>query len=148
MYIIGQDGMEDYIANIYQRLLWDEMISFKKLSLNCIVMGDLHSAHFRSRANYTQWQVQMPCILSTANLQISTVAPQDIILSPEVYMDDNMKYFEDTTQNMPTYDKVALGGTFDRLHNGHRKLLTLAACVHWDTGRWNHRVFYAGQQEG
>ena len=59
-----------------------------------------------------------------------------------------MKYFEDTTQNMPTYDKVALGGTFDRLHNGHR-LLTLAACVYTgDTGHWNHRVFYAGQQEG
>ena len=29
----------------------------------------------------------------------------------------------------PSYSKVALGGTFDRLHNGHRKLLSLAAAV-------------------
>jgi pantetheine-phosphate adenylyltransferase len=30
---------------------------------------------------------------------------------------------------MTTYNKVALGGTFDRFHDGHRKLLTKAVAV-------------------
>ena len=31
--------------------------------------------------------------------------------------------------NVPTFSRVALGGTFDQIHNGHKKLLTLAASV-------------------
>ncbi len=30
-------------------------------------------------------------------------------------------------ESPPAFSRVALGGTFDRIHNGHRKLLTLAA---------------------
>lgn len=42
-----------------------------------------------------------------------------------------ISYFDDTSglKDLPTYDHVALGGSFDHLHNGHRKLLYLAVCV-------------------
>lgn len=36
-------------------------------------------------------------------------------------------HYEDQPRDIPTYGKVALGGTFDNMHYGHCKLLTLAA---------------------
>jgi cytidyltransferase-like protein len=36
---------------------------------------------------------------------------------------------EDEKTCIPHFPRVALGGTFDRLHNGHKKLLSLAACI-------------------
>ena len=41
----------------------------------------------------------------------------------DIYFYEN----RDGDVSLPTFGNVALGGTFDRLHNGHRKLLTLAA---------------------
>jgi phosphopantetheine adenylyltransferase len=43
----------------------------------------------------------------------------------------NIFYFDSITTNIPFYNKIALGGSFDHLHNGHRKLLTYAStyCV-------------------
>jgi pantetheine-phosphate adenylyltransferase len=129
VYVVGgQEGMEDYIASIYQRL-WDEMISFDKLSLNCIVMGDFPSGDFRSRGELHSMASLDAVYTFDESLQISTVAPENIIRSPQVNISENVRYFEDTACFMPSFGKVALGGTFDRLHNGHRKLLTLAACV-------------------
>ena len=36
-------------------------------------------------------------------------------------------YYEDQPRDIPSYARVALGGTFDNMHYGHCKLLTLAA---------------------
>jgi pantetheine-phosphate adenylyltransferase len=33
-------------------------------------------------------------------------------------------------EDSPSYGSVVLGGTFDRLHDGHRRLLKVIAAVH------------------
>ncbi len=47
-------------------------------------------------------------------------------IAPSAY-DNCLFYLEDPAASIPLFHRVACGGTFDRFHNGHRKLLTLAA---------------------
>ncbi len=47
-------------------------------------------------------------------------------IATRVY-DDSLYFLEDPAALIPQFHRVVCGGTFDRFHNGHRKLLTLAA---------------------
>ena len=146
----GQGNLSEYIASIYQRL-WDEMIAFDKLGLQCVVMGDSQSQGFRSRSEMHA-EPSLDAVLTfddnvVGNInqsrealrlgQINHIRKTKAIdhLLPgssgdgkdtgkgDIYFYEN----RDGDVSLPTFGNVALGGTFDRLHNGHRKLLTLAA---------------------
>lgn len=50
---------------------------------------------------------------------------QEYLKQPSVIVLDS--HYEEQPREIPSYGKVALGGTFDNMHYGHCKLLTLSA---------------------
>lgn len=144
---VNSSEMFHYMSDVYSQL-WDEMVSQHKMHLSCAVVCDAVDSPFTSPAGlYSQ-----PCVdaLYTTNITpVRSNAINSIRLSagiedplvfeecPKPFIpseDSNASYFfVDTLSSggipyaLPTFDTIALGGTFDRLHNGHRKLLTLGA---------------------
>jgi len=132
-----ESDMMSYVSELYARL-WDEIIQNSNYSLKCVVVSDC--CNLRPMEDILQLpdlQVVYHSSDSDRGLQLyrekrlnSNLPELQVIdLKNSTMFTDSMFYLDAPGQNLPKYKKVALGGTFDRLHNGHRKLLTLAAAV-------------------
>ena len=133
--------VSSYISEVYSRL-WDEMLQYdKKLKLNCYVIGDIYEAGFLSRQQsyaISSLEAVYTSDINTAieykNARINPGGLSDLIIEDINSISESSNLFGEKIyycdaigEKYPKYKHVAVGGTFDRIHNGHRNLLTLAA---------------------
>lgn len=133
-------SLTSYISSVYSKA-WDEMIVAGKCSLECIVVGELLDCNVISLPEI----LALPDLSSVYSRRLSTFDLCDQIrkskdLESVVHEDTsraypiepkNIYYFDSDAKDspIPTFRRIAMGGSFDNLHNGHRKLLLLAAAA-------------------
>jgi cytidyltransferase-like protein len=110
---VVSDSMEGIVTR-------DEILKLENLT-RVMTFDPASSAHLNEqRRSNSLAEVEIADVNGTANDLFTEYAKQ-----PSVVVLDS--YYEEQPREMPTYGKVALGGTFDNMHYGHCKLLTLAA---------------------
>jgi cytidyltransferase-like protein len=152
----GRGGVSEYISSLYSRV-WDEMLQKGTLDLNCVVVGDMPGSGLVSRTELCShpsveavFTFEAEGAAASAATHAARLAaglpPVDVVNThrftataataslPPAAVNAPVYYLDDAFGvEVPVYRKAALGGTFDQLHNGHRKLLTLAAASCKDT---------------
>jgi len=132
------NDVNQYISELYERL-WDEMMNANNLQLKCYVMSNNYD-NFQSLNDlcklrevdilYTTNSKSLEFVNNLNKERESKQLKVSYTDTKQNSIDDNNEiYFFEQKGKMPTYNIVSLGGTFDHLHNGHRKLLTLALSV-------------------
>lgn len=140
----------EYISDTYSRV-WDEMLQNKRLAINCVVVGDVYGSDFITQAQMrsrpelnavfsfdADSKESIQRMRSESQLSEITYVHTNSVIDTQLSIPvspgkSTIYYFDADNVHIPRYRKVALGGTFDKLHNGHRKLLTLAAASSTDT---------------
>ena len=120
-----------YTSNVYSKL-WDELVYLKKMHIQCYVASSSFvpspTSFFKHASLQTLYgnKVNHSELITSLNTN-SNIIIQDMSTFYQVTPSSSRTfYLDDVKEVIPVYSKVALGGSFDQLHNGHRKLLTLA----------------------
>lgn len=133
-----------YISEIYSRC-WDELVYQNKIRIHCIVSSDESLFNFIPKMKILQSEKISKAYICHQNDIDPTLSITNLKVYPIDYFEnENVFYFDagdssnllSPSQAAPAvkiYSKLAIGGTFDQLHNGHRKLLTLASAMCNDT---------------
>jgi cytidyltransferase-like protein len=93
-------------------ITWNDLLHLRELN---VVYGELVTA-----AHDTKW------LTRTQLMPVRYVSPA---LKFQPFARFSVGYFEDADDGQAKHHVVIANGTFDHLHNGHRKLLALAASV-------------------
>ena len=139
----------DYLSKLYSKL-WDEAVQKNMLGIECFITNNLIEDDIlssESAAILDLKKVFYCSNLTMAKIETARFAKGLSSTSTVEYVNTDslhqkLKVAYDSQREIHCFDNlyshayyhrsysnVALGGTFDRLHNGHRKLLTLAASV-------------------
>ena len=133
----------NYISILYSKI-WNEALLKDNLDLQCyIICDDFEGLISREEVLQQPHLTQLYSLLSNqTHINRRNLGQEDVTII-NIYDSPSIKqllidyrsqakvlvldsFYEEQEADYPIYTKLSLGGTFDHLHYGHRKLLTLA----------------------
>lgn len=127
-----------YISELYSTT-WNEAVNKKIYGLDCIITCDKLQEKVQADLTKIPYTIEKvytnPQVIPENKLNAKEVIDTDSFVKNLTagYAISTLHFLDShptaTYTSLPQYEYVAVGGSFDQLHNGHRKLLSIASTV-------------------